>query len=439
MFKLGYSSKRPFVLEQYTKFIESQWLTREQLIHYQEEKLRKLIHFVYDNVPYYQLLFKDLNLIPDDIKKISDLCKIPVLTKYEIKQNWEKFIPNNLDTIKYHIGSTGGSTGEPLKYRISETDYETGVALTLRGWGYAGYTLGAKLSVIAGTSLIPSEKNLIKEKIKSFLMNMNFYSSYGMNDEMLLRIIKKFSNSEPAFIRGYASSVYILAKFILENGMHLNFTPDAIFTTSEMLLPFQRVIIEKAFCTSVFDGYGLNDSGISAYECDEHSGLHIDMERAILEVVDDKGNPVSGKEGKIVATSLLNFAQPFIRYETGDIGILSDSICKCGRETPKLIKLVGRTTDYLNIDGKKIGSPVLTVLMGKFDIEQYQIIQEKEDYIVIKIVKGKNFNIESEKYIVNSLKSYVKSINISFEYVSKIINNDNKKHKFIINNVKRIK
>ena len=164
-----------------------------------------------------------------------------------------------------------------------------------------------------------------------------------------------------------------------------------------------------------------------------HKGLHIDMERSILEIVDEDGKQIFDKPGKILATSLFNYALPFIRYDTGDLGIISSKKCPCGRESLLLKEVVGRTTDSLILNGITIGSPVLTVLMGRFDIEQYQIVQESGNSITIKIVKGQTFSEKDENFIRRSFFSHVGEIDIKFEYVDSIAPFEGQKHKFIIN------
>lgn len=133
--------------------------------------------------------------------------------------------------------------------------------------------------------------------------------------------------------------------------------------------------------------------------------------------------------GKIIATSLYNYALPFIRYDTGDNGtqILGDN-----NSRKKLIDLRGRTTDYITINDKTISSPVLTVLMGKIDAIKYQIIQKKNQSLEIRILKGKGYHLEQEKYIIESLTSNIdKGLEINFIYTDDFIKSANK-HKFII-------
>jgi len=433
-----YFLRRRKVIHYYKYFQKRKYQFFERIKDQQEKQLKKLVEFVYKNVPYYTRLFDQICIKPSDITSIKDLEKLPILTKQTIKKNWQNFIPKNINELKSLNGSTGGSTGEPLKYRMSLNDYVRGISLLYRGWGYGGYKLGDKVAMIGGSSLIPSQKLELKMKIRDYFLNIRRYSSFEMSKENLTRYIHDMNKWKPDFLRGYPSSIYQIATFIRENNLKIKFQPKSIFTTAEKLFYNNRTLIEKVFGTKVFDGYGLNDGGISAYECEAHDGMHIDMERAILEVSDSNGKQIINKEGKILATSLYNYSLPFIRYDTGDLGTISYSRCPCGCKMLLLTEIAGRITDSLKLNNIIIGSPVLTVLMGKFDIETYQIIQEKFNSIVCKIIKGKTYKKEDEEFIKKSFYSHVGKINIKFDYVNSIPTTKASKYKFIINNMKEI-
>jgi len=433
IFKTGYLLKRPKVIHYYNEFNKNQWKPFEILKHQQELQLKKLIDFAYNNVPYYSKLFNQIDIKPSDINTIEDLERMPILTKQIIKENWQDFIPKNINKIKYVNGSTGGSTGVPLRYRMSIEDYERGIALLYLCFSCGGYNLGDKLAVIAGSSLVPTAKSETKRKIQDFFLNVRHYSSFEMSEKNLFKYFYDVNSWKPDFFRGYASSLYFFAKFINDKNLQLSFQPKAIFTTAEKLFDKQRTLIEKILKAKIFDNYGLNDGGISAYECKEHRGFHVGTERAILEIVNDEGKHVIEQNGKILATSLYNYALPFIRYDTGDLGIISASECSCGRKTPLIKKIIGRTTDFLKLNNIVIGSPVLTILMGKFDIEQYQITQNGPSSIICKIIRGKTFKIEDENFIKKSFYSHVGDISIKFDYIDSILPTRAGKYKFIIN------
>jgi len=415
--------------------MKTQWFEYEKILENADKQLKNIVDYANTYVPYYNTLFAEYGISPESIESIEDLQRIPILTKDIIKKNFEEFTPKNIKSLRFITNTTGGSTGVPLKYRMSLEDYERGIALLYRGWSYAGYKLGDKSAVIAGTSLIPNIKTDFSRKIFNFFLNQRNYSSYNLSEENLYKYLKNLNSWKPEFIRGYVSSIFLFAKFVHDNRLVVKFRPKAIITTSEKLFKYQRELMEGVFNSEVFDTYGLNDGGVSAYECSMHKGLHIDTERAILEVVDENDRQIFDKPGKILATSLYNYALPFIRYDTGDIGVLSSEKCDCGRETFLLKEIIGRATDSLTLNGVNIGSPVLTVLMGRFDIQQYQIVQESESSITIKIVKGEHFSKDDEDFIRKSFYNHVGNIDIKFEYVNSIMPFKGQKHKFIINNL----
>ena len=430
--------KRPGVVPYYCHFQETQWLPFEQLKDRQEQKLAELIEFAYENVPYYSKLFNTLDLTPGDVTTIEDLEKIPVLTKQTIKENWQDFIPKNINKLRYLNLSTSGSTGRPFKYRVSTDCYERGGGLAYRGWGYAGYELGDKVASIVPHSSIPTPQSRLRKMFCNLLLNSRYYSTFTMSNESMRRYLNSINMWRPSFIKGHASSVYLFARFIRDNNLELKFQPKAIFTNREMLFSGQRKVIEEVFNAQVFDHYGLNDGGISACECEEHCGMHIDMERGILETVDEDGKQIVNQEGRIIATSLYNYALPFIRYDTGDLGIISSSKCACGRKMSLLKNILGRSNDAFKFGDVIISNPICIGLLRNFDIEQYQIIQEDPFSITLRIIKGKTFQNEDEKILVDLFRQRFEKVNIKFEYVDSNLTTKAGKYKFVINKSEQV-
>lgn len=418
------------MIKAYDQLKKTDKFTLSELVNYQNKHLSKIIEYSYNNIPYYKKLFDKLHLQPSDIKTIHDLYKLPILTKKDIIKNRDDFYPIN-SIEKYTNVSTGGSTGEPLKFRISKLNSDMSFAILLRGWGFADYNIGDKIAVIAGGSLM-GKKLSLKNRLKYYILNFRSYPSYGMNEDLLKKYVDDMIRWQPQYIRGYASSVFLLAQYIYDNKLQDNFSLKGIFTTSEMLFKNQRDFISNVFGVDVYDTYGLNDGGITAFECKMHNGMHIDMERGILEVVDNYGKSIYEQEGRILATTLTELSMPLIRYDTGDLGIVSQDKCNCGSERPLLKQLKGRVTDTLKLNGKFIGGPVITVLMGKTNALQYQFIQLERDKLLIKILKGEEYTDTDENFIRESVISHVGEIIIMFEYVNSFHVDSGKKHKFII-------
>jgi phenylacetate-CoA ligase len=389
LFKAGFTLKDRSFLKCYRFLKESDFKTYEQLKAYQDKSLEKLVKFSYSHVPYYREIFDNLGLDPKCIKSTEDLEVLPILTKDIIRSDPKKFIPDNLGSQKFSSVCTGGSTGNPLQYRMSKRDETLGLALLYVKFGYAGYELGDKIGVIAGSSLVPSTKPNIKDNLKAFVLNEKRFSGFSLDDEYLEEIINAFNKFKPKYIRGYASSLYLFANYILNSGAKIDFKPQGAFSTVEVLFDHQRKIIEEALNCRVFDQYGMNDGGLNASECEVHKGFHIDMARSILEVADDRGVPQGpGNEGHILATSLNNYAMPFIRYDTGDLGILSSHSCECGRGLPLLNKIIGRSGDLIATpSGAKIHAAFFCNIFWQIPwAKQFQVVQKRNDQMTIKII-----------------------------------------------------
>lgn len=421
----------------YQKLIQNQWIPYEELKEEQAKQLKCMIDFAYKNVPYYHRLFNNLNLLPEDIKEMEDLQKLPILTKDIIKLNWEYFKPINLNNVKYYEHVTGGSTGTPFKYRLNKFDRFFSGALLYRGWNYGGYKLGDRIVFLGGSSLNIGPKTYFNDKIHEVVRNLKKLSSYDMADKEMRDYVNTINSFKPKFIRGYASSIYFFSRWIEENNLEI-YQPLAVFTTGENLAPNMREKIGRVFGCDVYNNYGLNDGGVSAYECSHHSGLHIDTERSIMEVVNTNGDQLEVGKGEILATSLYNYAMPFIRYNTGDIGHITDEICSCNRGHKLLKKLEGRSVDILvTPEGKNVHGWFFDSIFWKYDtrIKEYQVVQEKIDKIVINIIPEEDFDVEVLKKIEAIIRTKSKSWVIQFKFPSKIERTSAGKYKFIINQV----
>jgi len=436
LFTLGHQAQDAKFYSTYKNVVKNQWKPYKEQKVQQEKKLRNMISFAYKNVPYYHKLFNELKISPQDICTIEDLEKLPILNKDIIKANWEDFKPANLSSMNYNEQATGGSTGTPFKYRLLKSDRFMSAALLYRGWGYAGYDLGDKMAYLAGSSLGIGTKTALLKNIHEFTRNIRKLSSFDMGEEDMQHYTHIINSFHPKFIRGYASSIYFYAKWIHENDITVQ-SPDAVFTTAEKLLPHMRDMISNTFDCDVYDSYGLNDGSMSASECQEHTGLHIDTERGIMEVVDDDNCQIEEGTGNIIATSLNNFAMPFIRYQTGDMGHIIEDKCECGRESKLLKEVVGRQQEMLQTpEGKYVhGTFFVYVFKKVHGVKEFQVIQKTLERIRILLVTDVNFDEKQFEFIRSVAKSKSTQWNIEFEIVNHIERTKAGKYKFIVNEV----
>jgi phenylacetate-CoA ligase len=421
----------------YKKLVSNQYKPYGELKREQETQLKHMMDFVYRNVPYYHKVFDNLNLHPSDIKKIEDLEKLPILNKNTIRENWNDFIPVNLKSMSFYNRATGGSTGSPFKYRLTKYDRFLSGAILYRGWGYAGYELGDKMVFLAGSSLGVGTTPKLVTRFHELMRNIRKLSSFDMSHENLIKYAEVMNTFKPKILTGYASSIYFFANFLDENNMSVH-SPQGVITTAEKLYPNMRHKIESIFGCDVYDSYGLNDGGVTAFECSEHEYLHIDTERSIMEVVDENNSQITDGKGSILATSLYNYAMPFIRYDTGDIGDMVDDVCSCGRNHKLLKEIIGRQQDILQTpEGNYIHGEFFTHIFWEIDgIKEFQLIQNNLDSILIKLIPDSNFDEKQLEYITKTISKRSNGWNVKYKLVDKIDKTKSGKYKFVINELK---
>jgi phenylacetate-CoA ligase len=438
VYPLGDLALGTSVMKYYHWLQKSQWYSPEQLHEIQNSKLKNLISHIYNNVPYYKKLFMDYGLIPNDIKDMNDLNKLPILTKEIIRSHFDEFIPVNFKNYKPILNLTGGSTGEPLRYYITKDVASISWAGMYRGWGWAGYKFGDKRITFGGSSLVPNKKPSFLQLTRQRLERNLPLSVVSMNKEKYESCIAIIRKYKPIFLKGYPSSIYLLADYCMNNKIN-DIRFKAIFSTAEVLLPQYRELIQIQFNCKVYDQYGSYDGGGQALECEKHSGFHITVEKVIMEIVDENGSHVPpGQPGRIIVTDLHNYAMPFIRYDVGDIGVMDNEPCSCGRNLPMLKSIEGRTTDIIKFsNGICISGPAIVHLFRlQTHVKQYQVIQNAKDELLIKIVKAEGYSDIDTEIFMSVLKHHAgEGIEINLEFCDEIPTGSNSKYRFIISKV----
>ncbi len=406
---------------------QSQWWPWDRILELQNERLRQLVKYAYDNVPYYRRIFDERALKPSDIEYVQDLVKLPVLTKRLIRDNFDDIIARGFPGKEVIPNATGGSAGEPLEFYSTRDDfYNWGYAASLRAHSWAGYELGDKL-VVLREQRYRSKMERFMEIPRRFFSRTLLISTKEMSPERLLLLARKLEDFQPAIIRGYPSAVYLLARLIEREGKP-RLRPRAIIVDSEQLYDYQRELFKKVFECQTYIHYASWEVHPIAGECPEHSGYHIAAENVIVEVVDDEGKPVPvGGEGRILVTNLHNYAMPFIRYENGDVGALSDKACPCGRGLSLLAKLTGRTTDFIRTKsgGSIPGIALPWYFFHTLGIEQFQVVQETYGEIVIKLVLEREYPKKHKdkiaKEIINIYRDiFGEDLDVTIEFVDHI-------------------
>ncbi|SES77303.1 phenylacetate-CoA ligase [Methanococcoides vulcani] len=415
---------------------KTQYYNRSDLEEYQNKKLRSLVKHAYENVPYYHRIFKANNLTPDDIRTKDDLVKLPYLTKDDIRHNFQDLIAKNYDIKELQLVHTSGTTGSPLKFYWDKNLMEMENAFIRRHWGWAGFGINDQRVTLRGNVIVP----LSKKKKPFWRYNLPekqvFFSSFHMNNETLPDYVEKIRKISPKAIQGYPSTIYTLARYMLDNDVVI--PVDAVFTSSEPIYSVQRETIEKQFQCKIYDLYGLSERTLASGQC-SHGNYHIYSEYGIVELTkDDKIIDNYDEIGEIVSTGLNNYGMPLIRYKTGDVTRLKEGECECGRSLPLMEAVETKLEDMIMTpEGNVLSSSVMThPFKPLVNIERSQIIQESIDRIIIKIVKRPEYSEKDSELLLNEFRSRVgPNMGINLEFVDEISRTKAGKYRWIISKV----
>jgi phenylacetate-CoA ligase len=348
-----------------------------------------------------------------------------VLTKEDIRYHFRDLLSLGFPKSAL-VASVSGGTGSQIKFYKTREQLGWELAAEFRAYRWAGYHLGERCLTFWGSPIDLAKHVTALKHFASVLERTVLLNTYVLSDDVLSEYAYLMQKFHPEIIRGYASSIYLVAKFMLEKSVRCLHVK-VVFTSAETLLDFQRETIEKAFRCPVFDYYGSREIGAIAAECEEHCGYHVSAENVVTEFVRSNEHVATGEEGTILVTDLRNFGMPFIRYAIGDVGRPSDEECKCGRGLPLMSSIDGRISQFMAVYDKRSGRiiPVSTASPGVFGsilmhtpIESFRIIQESLDTVVIKAVKGREYTHKHTDFLINNLHKYLgDNIAIKVEFV----------------------
>lgn len=399
----------------YNEIKRLQKFSKSGIQQWQTKKLNTLIAHSYLHCDYYFDLFNSLNLKPEDINSISDLKKLPILTKKVMRDNYIKLISRKSKSIPSKIASTGGSSGDPAVFIKDNNSWSFSVAHSIINWERTGYRYGDKYIALGSTSLFVNKKMSLEHKIYYWLKGKFGLNGVNMSDDVCKYYVELISRKRIRFIYGYASSLYLLAKYVVKNNLSLNI--GACYSTSEILTDVYRVTISLAFKCKILDCYGAGDGAISAFE--HQQGFYEVGYNSIFWQQSSDENFI----GPILVTDLFNYSMPLINYQLGDeIQVIPDN--NTHFYNGQIInKVLGRISDVIELEnGSVITGPGFTILFKDLPVEYYNIAKTGVNLITCTIKKLPEYSIEHERIIIDTFKKQVGSESaIDIVYTTNVI------------------
>ncbi len=433
LFPLHERLKKHTTVTAHKSLEKSQWYSPEQIQQLQLIRLKKLLKHANDHVPYYHNLFADIKFNIDEVNSLDALAQIPFLDKAIIREHCEQLksaVPAGLAKF-----NTGGSSGQPLNFFISLERVSHDVAAKWRATRWWGVDIGDPELVVWGSPIELGAQDRVR-LVRDKLLRTQLLPAFELSDKKLNTFIKEIKRVKPKMLFGYPSALGRIAKYALNESIDMTAAGvKVVFVTSEYLYEEQREMIEECFGCQVANGYGGRDAGFIAHECPSRN-MHITAEDIIVEIIDTAGNPVKqGEAGEIVVTHLATAGYPFIRYKTGDVGILDDQLCSCGRGLPLLKEIQGRTSDFIVSQSGDVihGSALRYILREYANILEYKIIQETKDLTRILLVIDESFSDTHEQEVIRGFKNRLgEGVTVNIEYMKEIPAEKSGKFRFVI-------
>lgn len=396
-------------------------LKPSELQRLQLKRLRALVKHAYERVSFYHDKLRDAGVKPEDVKSLNDLRKIPITSKIDIiSREFKDLVSSGLDTGSLIKRTTSGSTGIPLTIFIDDRIKDLYYAVWNRALHEVGLRYRDRVAIIGDPRGFPKKKTFFQ---RFGVTNRTYISIFDPANKQMAQL-KEF---KPDVVRGYASSLFILAN---EFGEHLKeVSPRLVFSGAEILDAASRKLISSAFGGELFDFYACSEFGLLAWECREHDGYHINADSVLMEILDDEGEAVApGELGRVVCTGLFNNVMPLIRYDLGDMVVPINDECTCGISLP-LIKIVnGRVDDLLvATDGRLV--PPTVFFPYPFDsvdwIRQFRVLQESRKNLVVQVAPKNNVDAQSLCQIIEAAERKIRELfgedmEVKFDFVDEI-------------------
>jgi len=415
---------------------QSQWWPAGQLEELQLQRLQRLLQRAQQEVPYYREVFAGQEFSASKLRDLDDLQQLPFLTKPLIRTHSDELRSMRANGMARF--NTGGSSGEPLVFYIGKERVSHDVAAKWRATRWWDVDIGDPEIVVWGSPIELGTQDRVRA-LRDKAFRTRLLPAFEMNDARLGEFLRDIRRLRPRMLFGYPSALAHIASHARTHGVAMDDLGIKVaFVTSEALYEHQRAIIGTVFGCRVANGYGGRDAGFIAHECPE-GGMHITAEDIIVEIVDEDGKRLpSGQAGEVVITHLATADYPFIRYRTGDVAVLDDRTCPCGRGLPLLKEIHGRTTDFLvATDGTVMhGLALIYIIRDLPGVQKFKIVQENLQQTRILMVTDPSFRELDLQTIRSGVRQRLgRDVDVSIERVAEIPPERSGKFRYVVSHV----
>ena len=372
---VGAENRRQMVLKLREKFLRLAKANPVELENYLLTELRNIVEHSKRRVPWYTNSLSQINI--DSLMTTNEILQtLPILSRRDVQENFDGlyFKSPNYNSDDYQIQSTSGSTGKPVSVMkfgpLYSAEYD---AVTLIEWDLHKRDVTKTLSAFR---IIQQEADNIRlGPPLSYIGFSGLTTSRSIMHRSIPELLDELHRLRPAYL--YVNG--IVARKLALAQMESNYEPikiEQFLTVSDRIDPQLRTLVKEVFGARIIDRYSSEEFGYIALQCPVHDHLHACSPSLIVEIVDDGGNACDiGVPGRVLVTSLHNFAMPLIRYDIGDVAEFGEP-CDTGLSWPVIAKVNGRVRDSITLPDGSLHLVTFfgSKMLGNRKLRDFQII-----------------------------------------------------------------
>jgi phenylacetate-CoA ligase len=402
------------------------YLSLEELYKLRDTRLRSIVSYAAETIPYYQDLFRTINIHPSEIRSVEDLDRLPFIDKEMLRKNPVYFLSTTRRGKNAIPFLTSGSTGMPIKIYHDRYSLLANIAFGEREREAISDLCGRSLSYRTALIFYPGNTT---ERVQDLYRRWTFIPIRPEQFTLSVlspieEVIEEINHLRPDVLIGYGFYMETFFKTLALRNLSIHL-PKLLVYVAEAMSAEGKTFVEETFGIPVLSQYNAVEAFKIGFTCEERNGFHIHEDLCHVKIVDSNGIALpDGEKGEIVISNFVNHGTVLLNYRLGDVGSLSKAKCPCGRTLPLLSELEGRMEDTLFLqDGRFIHPRAIWAVIKKSEgVLKYQLIQHEPKQFELKLL-----TVDRDSYplvanrILDSLKELLgSSAIIESKYVEEL-------------------
>lgn len=378
----------------YRQIAQTQWYTSDQLEAFQLEQFQRLVRHAWETVPYYRRVMAEHGIHPDDIRRLEDVRRFPIMSKDDLRRAGDEIVSTRYRRAFLSTAHTGGTTGLPVPVKRDPWSIAREHAFVRRQFDWAGVRTSDRCAYLEGRTVAPPGQRPPSYHYYDAVMRELTLSAFHLTPDVVPHYVNLMKAYRIKALIAYPSAAYVLAKGCLDRKLPLRL--HCVLTTSETLDEVKRKAIAEAFECPVFDFYGSTERVCYIHTC-EQGAYHVIPEYGLTELI--PAAPPNEDCCQVVSTGFWSLTMPLIRYNLRDLVKVSGRTCSCGRAFTVVDKIIGRDGNMIvTPSGLQLGASAIECILARILYTMYdmpivagRVVQDASDVLTLEYVPDAGF------------------------------------------------